>query len=294
MNTIKQYQQVHPDDQGVSFDIKRMEDIYEQTQGQPDEPHRHTYYIILLVRKAKGTHIIDFHEFPLADNQVYFISPGQVHQIIENEKSFGWALTFSPQFMMASGIERSFIEDLHLFQDFGYTPPLEMPGDEMKPLFQLAEEIHSFTNSDKKFKDQAIGALLKLLLIHANNACSLTEEENTQTVQASVSLLRDFKQLLDQHYREWHKVSEYASALHITADYLNASVKSLSGKSAKEHIQSRITIAAKRLLIFSALPAKSIAYELGFSVPANFSQFFKKCTGMSPSQFRDKHSLGDR
>lgn len=290
MTTIKQYQQIHPDDHAVSFDIKKMEDIYEQTQGQPDEPHRHTYYIVLLVKKANGTHIIDFNEFNLSDNQVYFISPGQVHQIIEKDQSFGWALTFSPQFMMSNGIERSFIEDLHLFQDFGYTPPLELPDEEMKSLYQLAEDIYTFNHSDKKFKYQAIGALLKLLLIHCNHACSLADEENTQTVQASVSLLRDFKQLLDEHYKEWHKVSEYAAALHITADYLNASVKSLSGKSAKEHIQSRITIAAKRLLIFSELPAKAIAYELGFSAPANFSQFFKKCTRVSPSQFRDNWS----
>ncbi|MEM0994741.1 MAG: helix-turn-helix domain-containing protein [Bacteroidota bacterium] len=45
-------------------------------------------------------------------------------------------------------------------------------------------------------------------------------------------------------------------------------------------------IAAKRLLRFSELQNKEIAYELGFSAPANFSQFFKKCTGVSPSKFR--------
>ena len=80
-------------------------------------------------------------------------------------------------------------------------------------------------------------------------------------------------------------VSQYAEALHITPDYLNASLKSLTGTGAKEHIQNRILIAAKRLLKFSDLNTKEIAYELGFSEPANFSIFFKKHTGISPSKF---------
>lgn len=290
MGAIKKYQNVHPEDRAVSFDIKRMEDIYDQAKGHPDEPHRHDYYTVLLVKKATGKHIIDFNTFELQGNQVYFISPGQVHQIIEEEKSYGCALTFSWQFMVENGIEKHFIDDLHLFQDYGYTPPLELPTNELAELTKLTEQIFDYLHSDKKLKYQAAGALLKLFLIQCNNACLLNQEENTQTVQASVSLLRNFKALLDDKFQHWHKVSEYAAALHITADYLNTSVKSLTGKSAKEHIQSRIIIAAKRLLRFSDLPAKSIAYELGFTEPANFSQFFKKCTGVSPSVFRQPNS----
>lgn len=286
MNTIKKYQHIHPQNNAISFNLKRMEAIYDRAGGHTDEPHRHDYYTVILVKEAKGKHIIDFYEFDLGPRQVYFISPGQIHQLIEEEKSIGWAMTFSHQFMLENGIERHFIEDLHLFQDFGYTPPLVLPAEEMSNLVLIAENIFGFIHSEMKFKYQAIGALLKLFLIHCNNICSLNQEDNTQSVQASVSLLRSFKALLDDRFQEWHKVSNYAEALHITPDYLNTSIKSLTGKSAKEHIQSRITIAAKRLLRFSDLSAKSIAYELGFSEPSNFSQFFKKCTGLSPTQFR--------
>lgn len=263
-----------------------METIYEQTKGQPDEPHRHDYYTIIFTKKADGKHLIDFNEFDLKSYQVYFISPNQVHQIIENTPSVGYALTFSPQFMLENRIETCFIEDLHLFQDFGFSPPLELSETEFQQLSELAQQIFDFVYSNKKFKYQAVGALLKLFLIHCNNICAIPVEENTQTAQASVVLLRNFKSLLDTNYKRWHKVSEYAAALHITADYLNVAVKSLTGKSAKEHIQSRIITAAKRLLYFSDFTNKTIAYELGFSEPANFSQFFKKCVGFSPTGFR--------
>ncbi|MCB0705344.1 MAG: helix-turn-helix domain-containing protein [Saprospiraceae bacterium] len=288
MASIKKYQSVHPDNLLISFDIKRMEHVYEIRASKPDAPHRHDYYTVLLIAEAKGKHLVDFQEFELKNQQVYFVSPGQVHQIVEEQKSIGYVLTFSRQFMLENGIESDFIEALHLFQDFGYSPPLEPEKAEFEALQKLAESIIEFNQSNKKFKEQAVGALVKLFLIQCNNFCSLSREENTQTAQAAVSLLRSFKQLLDIHFSEWHKVSAYAEALHITADYLNTSIKSLSGKSAKEHIQSRIIVAAKRLLRFSELQNKEIAYQLGFSEAANFSQFFKKCTGMSPSQFRSQ------
>ncbi|MEM6319075.1 MAG: helix-turn-helix transcriptional regulator [Bacteroidota bacterium] len=284
MHTIKKYQNVHHDHY-VTFDIKRMEDVYEKTNGQADEPHRHDYYTILVVKQAKGKHLIDFHEFQLAPQQVYFVSPDQVHQIVEYEKSYGCVLTFSPQFMVENGIERCFIEDLHLFQDYGFSPPLSLDDAELGKLRQLTDEMFLFKKAQQKFSYQAVGALLKLFLIYCNNACSLPKEANTQNVQASVVLLRSFKDLLEKNIKEWHKVQQYAAALHITSDYLNASVKSLTGKSAKEHIQSRLLITAKRLLRFSNLTNKEIAYELGFSEPANFSQFFKKCVGVAPSKW---------
>ena len=94
------------------------------------------------------------------------------------------------------------------------------------------------------------------------------------------------KALVEANYQNWHASSQYAEALHITPDHLNRTVKSLIGKTAKEYIQSRITVAAKRMLYFSDQSNKEIGYALGFSEPGNFSAFFKKCTGQSPSDFK--------
>lgn len=286
MKKIKTYQKVHAEQQARSFDIKRMEVIFEKAKGQADEPHRHDYFTLVIVKNAKGKHIIDFNEFELGADQVYFVSPGQVHQIVEAEQSFGYAITFTRQFMMENGIDITFIEDLFLFNDFGYAPPLKIDQEGLATLSYFSEQMLDLIDVDQKYKYQAIGAWLKLLLILCHSFCALGRETNTQKAQASVTILKNFKNLLEKKYQDWHKVHQYAGALNVSADYLNASVKALTGKSVKEHIQSRITVAAKRLLRFSDLSTKEIAYELGFSEPANFSQFFKKCTGLAPSKFR--------
>lgn len=286
MKDIKRYTSVYSKNSEHAFAIKRMETIYDQHQGKADEPHRHDYYTMVIAEDAEGQHVVDFQAFDLAANQVYFISPGQVHQIVEKKRSKGFAVTFSPQFMLENGIERILIEDLFLFNDYGYAPPLSITSAEMQALVFFAEKMLDQVSSTEKFKYQAMGAWLKLLLIRCHSFCSLEKDSNTQKVQASVMLLKKFKKLLEEHFQQWHKVQEYAQQLNVSSDYLNTSIKSLTGKNVKEHIQARIIIAAKRMLRFSKFSNKEIAYALGFSEPANFSQFFKKCTGQSPSKFK--------
>ena len=285
MEKIKTYQQVNRQDELKSFGISRMEEIYARHQGQPDHPHRHNYYTVLLVEEAEGQHFIDFKEYPLSGNQVFFIGPGQVHQIIEEKASIGFSMVFSSQFLAENNIPVSFIEDLNLFHDYGHSPPLEINEDERLKLSHYAKEIEAYHKSAEKLKERAIGALMELFLIACNNICTLPEDD-PQQLEARNSLLRNFRELLDEHHTSWHSTSQYAEALFITPDHLNRTVKALTGKTAKEYIQSRIIVAAKRLLYFSDLSAKGIGYELGFSEPGNFSAFFKKCTGQSPSQFR--------
>ena len=189
---------------------------------------------------------------------------------------------FSHDFLVLNNIPPTFIEDLNLFNDFSETPPLEPNEGNFLTIQKYLKEMYEIFHSEMSYKEEAIGALLKLVLILCNNVCSLPQDD----INTVNSIFRNFKQLINQHYKTDHHTNFYAELLHISPDHLNKVVKQNSGKSAKEHIQSRIIIAAKRMIYFSNLSNKEIGHELGFSEPANFSAFFKKCVGVSPSQFR--------
>jgi AraC-like DNA-binding protein len=262
-----------------------MEDYYDERQGKKDIPHRHDYYTVLLVKKASGIHYIDFNEYELAANQVFFVSPGQIHDVAENEKSYGYIMIFSTQFLINNNIPVSFIEDLNLFNNYGNSSPLELNSEQKEKLSQFCEETIHYFNSDLKFREQAIGAFLKLFLIQCNNHCSLPQD-NPQIIQAGHSILKKFKIAVEENHTQWHSTSQYADHLNITPDHLNRSIKSLIGKTAKEYIQARICIAAKRLLYYSDLTTKEISFRLGFSEASNFSAFFKKCAETSPTDYR--------
>ena len=80
--------------------------------------------------------------------------------------------------------------------------------------------------------------------------------------------------------------------MNITPKHLSQTVKNLSGKTAKELIQDRVVLEAKRLLLHTPLSIKEIAYQLGFEEPLHFSAFFKNRAGVSPTFFKEaKHSI---
>lgn len=272
--------------ENISFGIYRMEDIYDRNNGEPDSPHTHDFYTILLVLSAAGKHIIDFNEFKLSGNQIYFLSPGQVHQMIETEKSFGYCIVFSKEFLIENHIPLFFFDELRLFNNFDSTPPLQLDKTDVDKLTFYCNEILSISESAIKFKQQAVASNLSLILIRANNNCNLPKD-HTQNLEARHSILKKFITLVDVKYKEWHLPANYARELNISPDYLNRVVKTLLASTSAKYIQSRIIIEAKRLLWFSGFTAKEIGYNLGFNEPTNFSAFFKKLTGMSPSSFRE-------
>ena len=287
MDTVKTYKQVDKADKAVSFSISRLEDVYAKSKGEIPVPHRHDFYTVLLVKKGKGSHIIDFNEYQLHDHQVFFISPGQVHQLIENEQSIGYGMTFSSQFLLENNIRLCFVSDLNLFNNSDQSPPIELDPVKLEVLSGYCEEIFEWDQSDKKFNNEAIGSLLKLFLIECNNICN-RHQNGAEILDSTNSILKNFRELVEQNYSVWHGTTEYANELNITPDHLNRTIKSMIGKTAKEYIQTRITLAAKRMLYFSDLTSKEIAYELGFDEPSNFTTFFKKQSNSTPAEFRKR------
>lgn len=268
------------------FTLKRMEDVYRNAQGAPDSPHRHDYYTIIFVERGKGVHYVDFTEFKIEDLTIYFIQPGQMHQLVLSSEPAGWVITFTEEFLVANSISEKLINDIYLFNDYGQSPPLQVNEEDLPVYKNLIDQMNHFTGSLESYTLEAVGSLLKIFLIQSNNHCTLRKSNNPQLIETGNHILSTFKQLLNKRYATAHMVSDYAAEMAVTGDYLNKIVKNLTGKSAKDHIQSKLITEAKRALLFSDISNKELAYELGFEESAHFNNFFKKITGQTPSEFR--------
>jgi len=283
---IRTYSFSEFEESNSSFSIKKLEDLYRMKHGESDIPHRHDYYTIIFFEKGEGTHIVDFTEYKIEDNTIYFIVPGQMHQVIPTSEPKGWTMKFTDEFLISNSISDKLINGIYLFNEFGQSPPLSINEIQKSVYLNIIAQIDYFSESLESYTQEAVGALMKLFFIQSNNHCSLQKNDNPQLMETTNQLLHLFKQLLNKHYTSMHMVSDYASKLNVTADYLNKTVKSITGKSAKDHIQSKIIIEAKRSLLFSDISSKELAYELGFEESAHFNNFFKKITAQTPSEFR--------
>jgi AraC-like DNA-binding protein len=274
------------DNEKVNFAFRTMEEIHERIGNTPDVPHRHDYFTVMWADIACGQHFIDYKEHIIRPNYIFFVNPGQVHQVITFGEPTGVVIMFTREFLHQNMISEDFITNLGLFSDTADTPPIKIDKATSKKLQTISSNLREAFYSNDPFKNDLLGAYLKLFLIECNKHAPIPTTDNTQKLQAGKVILKSFKSLVEEKFTTWHKVSVYADALNISPDYLNNVVKSTIGKTAKEFIQARVILEAKRMGVHTYMSNKEIAFELGFDDPSHFSKFYKNIEGVSFSDFR--------
>jgi AraC family transcriptional regulator, transcriptional activator of pobA len=149
----------------------------------------------------------------------------------------------------------------------------------------LKDMLLEFQRPDYSNKADVLAAYLKILIIKiANIDNSLSADTNNhhyKIYQQFIDLLQD-----DAHHT--HHVQVFAEQLHISTRKLMDICQLYGHKTPKMMISEQLTATAKRLLQFSTMPVKAIAFQLNFSTPYQFSNFFKKQTTMAPLEFRNR------
>lgn len=275
----------------VPFVLKTMEEIDMQLGGITDEPHKHNYYTIIWPTHASGRHIVDFKEYEILSHQIFFVGPGQVHQVITNPKPEGFVILFTPDFLEKNSIRSDFISNLKLFHKSDENPPLPLSDKMVENLLVFVQQMKEAYASTHDMRYEILGAYLKLFLIECNNTCTLHRFDHPQNEEVEKSLVKRFKTEVENHFMEWHQVQKYADALHVTPNYLNEVISHALNVSTKDYIQNRIVLEAKRMALFTSKTGKEIGFSLGFEDPSHFSKFFKSHTGHSLMSFKENIKL---
>lgn len=103
------------------------------------------------------------------------------------------------------------------------------------------------------------------------------------------ALMDNFSKEVQLSYKKERKVLYYADRLHLSAGYLSTIIKRVSGKTAAEWIDDYVTLEAKALLKSTNLTIQQISDELNFPSQSFFGKYFKRITGLSPKEYREKN-----
>ncbi|RXQ95862.1 helix-turn-helix domain-containing protein [Ancylomarina salipaludis] len=242
--------------------------------------HRHNFYFILAIEKGDGEHQVDFANYPIKDYSIFFLRPGQVHQLLLKAGSKGYLMGFVPSFISTENKQKRRAFRLASLNNY-----YQLDAKTYRKYIPILECIfNEYANKELMYLE-SIRANLDLLFIelfrHTKNANISTG--NNAYVQA---LLEDLLEMLEIHIYENKQVSYYAQKLKLTSYQINAITKKTLGKTCSQLINERITLEAKRNLMASSSQVKEIAYHLGFEDPSYFIRFFKKQTGQTPESFR--------
>ncbi len=284
-----------PGPRHLSLDVRKFEDNMRTVRRQVP-PFRHEFYAISVVNAASGTTQTGDHvqRYEAQPHILLFNSPYQLLSWNIQPDWQGYYVIFTEDFVQSAQLRFNLMVDFP-FLRLDQSIPFTVPKEEGETLNLLFSKIHQEYHGDQSDKFQLISGYTYLLLLYVRRSferqqrAAFTSEHNrTREIQ----LLSRFRTLVetafhpDGNLEQSHLVRSYADRLHIHPNHLNAVVKRITNKTAKQIIQDRILTFAKSLLRETELDISEVAYRLHFDEPTHFSSFFKRQTGTTPSRFR--------
>lgn len=218
------------------------------------------------------------------NNLLFFVTPGQVITWEVADITDGFLLYFKREFL--DFYRGNIAKDFPFFavSDTNY---VRLIDDTSKELYSDLVQLRKTFEQDSPYQQQQLQGLTLAFLFKCR---ALFEQfRNEQSPRSKQQdLFYRYLQLVNRFFVEYHNVEEYAAILNVTPNYLSSVVKAVSGRSTKSLLDERIVTESKNLLIYTARTVSEIAYELHFSEPTHFIRFFKKHTGTTPAEFRQK------
>lgn len=262
------------------FTIRKVQDLL----GGEDlfhDLHRHDFFFMLALQKGNGTHEIDFTTYNIFDNSVFFLRPGQVHQLQLKAGSTGYLMEFNTEFYHTN--DKGSTERLRQASNKNYCQPDVKRFEKLHAV--LAYIFQEYTDKQEGYQD-IIKANLNIFLIEL-----VRHSMHTQSPTANVNLytqkrFEEFLELLEIHITNYKQVSHYTDLMNLSAYQLNEITKATIGKTPSELIIEHLILEAKRYLLATPNQIKDIADQLGYEDVSYFIRFFKKQTGRSPEAFR--------
>lgn len=128
------------------------------------------------------------------------------------------------------------------------------------------------------------GSIWKEKLDRAESA-SVARNDKGNSARAHL-VFDSFLKLVSEYHDKERGMAFYADKLCLTPKYLSKLVRSVSGRSGPEWIDSFVLVEAKNMLKYSEMSIKEIVYRLNFPNSSVFYKFFKSHTGQTPSEYR--------
>ena len=262
------------------FSIRALEQVL-NGKDLVHDLHRHDFYFVLAVQHGSGIHEIDFIKYPVQDNSVFILRPGQVHKLELAADAVGFLMEFDLSFYQP----KNTISE-HRWKKASSKSYCELETPRFKKLHTYLNTVFDEYSSKQEGYLEAIKATLDLFFLEyirqSRNPNSIAKSESGYIQERFEELVR----LLETNISSMKSVSAYADLLSLSSYQLNSISKTAVGKTVSDLINEQIILEAKRHLLATPEQVKEIAYTLGFEDPSYFIRFFRKHTGVSPDTFR--------
>jgi len=217
------------------------------------------------------------------------VAPGQIGgkaDTGEEIQTKGWALLFDPELLHGTDLERQM--NGYTYFSYNTNEALLMTDAQRHTIVTLLEALRQELSNDDQHSRPIITALLQLVLEHI---ARFYARQLSSEATRSNDLLTRFENLLGRYYSDGTyrdqglpTVKYCAQGLFLSPNYFGDLVKEITGDTAGNTIRRFVMKRAQQLL-FAGCTVSQAADQLGFEYPQHFTRMFKKCYGVSPSDY---------
>ena len=235
---------------------------------------------------------VNLTDVELSRGMVFINIPGNIVRINEISDSNGGeihyvCLALSKDFFQSLNVEvcKLFNEGISMLQK----PSILLSENDFALTGSLVKYMINLLKSEVSYKKEAVLSALSSLFYILMGAwtTSAPAEESSELSNRSKVIFDKFMRLVMEYHTQYRNVGFYADQLCLTPKYLSKLIKSATGRSAPEWIDSYVRLEAKNLLKYSGATIKEIVFKLNFPNQSVFYKFFKAHTGMTPTEYKN-------
>jgi AraC-like DNA-binding protein len=235
-------------------------------------PNRRDFYKVLLVSKGEGMFTLGTRIYYIQEPTIIFIHPNEIiswKNLSESEESAGHYALFKRRYIDKHPVLKSVIERYELFTDTDKSV-IRLDKNTVNTINGLFLQMHREEQEGSSFGEDAMQAYIQLIMIECMKNANFLEPDD---ITNEFRHIHNFFQLLeseisDINYNKPIKIKsaqEFANALSLHPNYLNALLKVHTGQNVSTHIKTRLPEESKALLLQTDWTLQDIGYTVGFA-----------------------------
>lgn len=275
---------------GIGIAVAPCQELVKQAPRELlSSPHRLEFHQIMLVNEGTAAYSLDSSRFECRQGSLLWIRPNQVVQCVPHPDLAGDVVMFTEAFLLRLDPRIGMLDDVLRPSHWRLR---EAEQADLRRIVDLMRE--EFRRPDQGLGEDLLKHLLAVFLLTIEQMCRSQRERGTEPALVGGGswgeLFVRFRHELDRSYRTTRRVEDYAAAVNCTTRALSRACRAVAGTTAKDLIDARVALEARRLLMHTRMPIGAVARQLGFTEVTNFNKFFMRRVNLTPGAFRRSYN----
>lgn len=269
----------------VGVHTLRLRELYQRSPaGGPDPAARHRIpvHLLALVTAGRASFHVDFETYPCRPGGLLWVRPGQLVGFPPPGIDATLVL-FEPQFPFEAVRAPAITQAETRVAPGTYW---QLGGEDSEAILDGISQLEIDYRRLLDGQDVPVAVLRHQLASLLLRLTRIEPDGGPGRALADNELFERFRAAVDERFARTRQVDDYARLLGCSVRTLTRSSLAATGRTAKQLVDDRVALEAKRLLAESDLPVAEVGARLGFSEATNFGRFFTRTVGCSPGAFR--------